>query len=47
MNPTGINYKSCSAFTKANKSNARKAKVKEYIKQGMTRKAAILKAKNK
>ncbi|EON7861374.1 hypothetical protein [Escherichia phage vB_EcoM_JNE01] len=47
MNPTGLNYKSCSAFTKANKANARKAKVQEYIKQGMTRKAAILKAKNK
>lgn len=47
MNPTGLNYNTCSVFTKANKANARKAKVQEYIKQGMTRKAAMIKAKAK
>ncbi|BBM61852.1 hypothetical protein G17_00645 [Escherichia phage vB_EcoM_G17] len=45
MNPNGIIYST--PKTKADKVNAKKAKVKEYIKQGMTRKAAILKAKNK
>ncbi|HAN4490974.1 TPA: hypothetical protein IFC62_004967 [Escherichia coli] len=45
MNPNNIIYPN--AKTKADKVNAKKAKVKQYIKQGMTRKAALLKAKNK
>ena len=45
MNPNGLIYST--PKTKADKAKARKEKVKEYIKQGMTRKAAILKAKNK
>ncbi|WPK19134.1 hypothetical protein [Salmonella phage SD-6_S16] len=43
MNPNGIIYST--PKTKADKAKARKAKVQEYIKQGMTRKAAVLKAK--
>ncbi|QXN76007.1 hypothetical protein [Escherichia phage BF17] len=38
MNPNGLIYSTT-------KTKADKAKVKEYIKQGMTRKAAVLKAK--